>query len=389
MPFPTSMQVRYKDTMQILYPCIVDDIQLFSVNALFRSEKCYLIGSRIKDRVISIKNKNTADNLLYLCTLMNGTKAIEDIQKIAFNKGITCNVAAVVEKLDSAGLLNTSPYTENNEIQITSKMVFSLPLKPPSQAIKSISRFIVRIFVPMLIILLMCTVFIFCKKTAYTYNTVLSPQLLIIMHVMFYFFLPFHEMGHVLVAWSSNVSIEAVKISLRWNIFPLFYIKYTHINFEEPIIKAKILIGGICVNIFLAVLFFLIFSLTGSMLFYVAAYVNISAVLISLYPHTISDGYYLLLILTNKSNIRLNALKWIFSDKKTKPSGSTVLFIILYLVLTCTGLFTTFLYFRKTVQAICIYFSFNPAYALCVIPVIYCFVIFWSLKKAKKIIQRK
>ena len=389
MPFPTYMSMQCKDTMQKLYPHIADDIQLFSVNVLFRSEKQYLIGSRVKDRVIGIKNKYTADKLLYLCTLMDGTKTIEDIENIAFNKGITCNVAAIVEKLDSAGLLATSPYTENNEVTITSKTIFSLQLKPPNQAVKSISRFIVKLFVPALIILLLCTVFIFFKKSAYTYNTVLSPQLLIVMHIMFYFFLPFHEMGHIFAAWSLNVSIEAVKISLRWNIFPLFYIKYTHINFEQPSTKAKILIGGICANIFLAVLSFLLFSLTGSMFFYIAAYVNISAVLISLYPHTISDGYYLLLLLTNKPNIRLNALKWIFSDKKTKPSNSILLFIILYVMLTCTGFFTTFLYFRKTIKMICIYFSLNTVYVLLIFLAIYCFVIFWSLKKAKKIIQRR
>ena len=124
MPFPTYMSMQCKDTMQKLYPHIADDIQLFSVNVLFRSEKQYLIGSRVKDRVIGIKNKYTADKLLYLCTLMDGTKTIEDIENIAFNEGITCNVAAIVEKLDSAGLLATSPYTENNEVTITSKPSF-------------------------------------------------------------------------------------------------------------------------------------------------------------------------------------------------------------------------------------------------------------------------
>jgi len=134
-------------------------------------------------------------------------------------------------------------------------------------------------------------------------------------------------------------------------------------------------------------IFFLLFSLTGSMFFYIAAYVNISAVLISLYPHTISDGYYLLLLLTNKPNIRLNALKWIFSDKKTKPSTSILLFIIVYVTLTCTGFLTTFLYFRTTIQMICIYFSLNTVYVLLIFFVIYCFVIFFLSVRQQNIEQ--
>ena len=232
--------------------------------------------------------------------------------------------------------------------------------------------------------LLLVVMVMFWTKRIIPLSVVYSGREIIVASIIMYLFTVLHELGHLLVAWCENIEIKSVNVSLRWYVIPIIYVKYRGINFLQPKVKAKLLMGGLAMNLFFAVVLFIAWNIVENKIILLLSMYNFIMFLSSLYPQTLSDGYYLLLLLTNQPSIRVEAVKWIFSSNKSHPSKMTIVFICMYIFCTVSGLFSTYFIFRETLNDFCMRFNIDTKFIMICYFIIYLFLIIKMIKSAKK-----
>lgn len=373
--------------MMISYPKVIDDIEFLTVTPLFRKRKTqYLIGSRKRDRVLSTKSEQAATDTYSICQMMDGNNSYDDIRNLAVEQGIESNLEGILSKLDKAGLLETSELSVNNELNILAKTIVSLKMDNKNKHVIRICRFLVTAF-PYIILALLSSIAVLSVLSPWNpFSVSYSVAELIVSSILMYFFIMLHEIGHLIIAYATEVTVESLNISLRWYVMPIIYIKYKWINFEEPINKAKVLVGGLSMNLFCALSAMLLYLLTSYNILLLLSIYNFGMILASLYPQTLSDGYFLFLLVTNKSNIRLEAIKWIFSSKKDKPQPLTITFIGMYIFVSVSGLISTYFIFGQTVKNFCNRIGLNADIIMVMYFVLYIALIVKTFSQARKII---
>lgn len=113
-----------------------------------------------------------------------------------------------------------------------------------------------------------------------------------------------HEFGHLFMAAHYRVKFDSLNIRLKFGVMPAFYVKYENI-YETAIKKrVRILAGGIYMNLFIAVLFWIIYSITENRVFIIIYLLNLYDVVGNLSPLSNSDGYYMFSVLLGLEGFR-------------------------------------------------------------------------------------
>ena len=362
---------------------VVSDLEFMEINPLFRKkEKTYLIGSRKRDRVLSTHSEEVMQQIKIICGYLNGENSLDDIYKQVGYDYKTINI--VINKLSKAELLESYTGTINSELELVAKNLISIKIKETSEIIRKICGKIVRLYPFVISFLLLVVMVMFWTKRIIPLSVVYSGREIIVASIIMYLFTVLHELGHLLVAWCENIEIKSVNVSLRWYVIPIIYVKYRGINFLQPKVKAKLLMGGLAMNLFFAVVLFIAWNIVENKIILLLSMYNFIMFLSSLYPQTLSDGYYLLLLLTNQPSIRVEAVKWIFSSNKSHPSKMTIVFICMYIFCTVSGLFSTYFIFRETLNDFCMRFNIDTKFIMNCYFIIYLFLIIKMIKSAKK-----
>lgn len=362
---------------------VVSDLEFMEINPLFRKkEKTYLIGSRKRDRVLSTHSEEVMQQIKIICGYLNGENSLDDIYKQVGYDYKTINI--VINKLSKAELLESYTGTINSELELVAKNLISIKIKETSEIIRKICGKIVRLYPFVISFLLLVVMVMFWTKRIIPLSVVYSGREIIVASIIMYLFTVLHELGHLLVAWCENIEIKSVNVSLRWYVIPIIYVKYRGINFLQPKVKAKLLMGGLAMNLFFAVVLFIAWNIVENKIILLLSMYNFIMFLSSLYPQTLSDGYYLLLLLTNQPSIRVEAVKWIFSSNKSHPSKMTIVFICMYIFCTVSGLFSTYFIFRETLNDFCMRFNIDTKFIMICYFIIYLFLIIKMIKSAKK-----
>lgn len=364
-------------------PIIVSDLEFLTIDPLLKKNKrSYLIGSRSRNRVLCTKSEEVFQQVKSICPYLKGDYSLTDIIKISgYDKN---TVEIIVNKLFNVGLLES--YNENidSELELVAKKLISIKLKKPTLKKIKISNYLVSIYPFMFSILIFFTLMIIVTKKINPFLIIYSGKEILCATIIMYCFSLLHEVGHMIVAWSEKIEIETINISLRWYVIPILYIKYKNVNFLQPRIKAKLLVGGLLMNLFSSLSLFILWSFFNYNIILLVALYNFNMFIASFYPQTLSDGYFLFLLLTDRSSIRLEAVKWIFSKKRCKPNKTTVIFISLYVLCTVGGLFTTYLIFGNTLVNLCNLYNINKNVIMIIYLVIYFLLISNMIIQAKK-----
>lgn len=364
-------------------PKIVSDLEFFTLNPLLnKNKKMYLIGSRKRDRILCASSENVMQQIKNITECLNGENSVQDIK----NK-IGCDdesLSIVLTKLHKAGLLDLSEGIANSELELVAKNIVSVSIGQISTRFQKICKNIVSVYPIIITILFLFIILLLFDIKANPFSVIYSGKDIIISSLLMYGFTITHEFGHLLVAWSENMEVKSINISLRWYVIPIVYVKYRGINFLQPRIKIKLLMGGLCMNLFWAMIFFIMWHYVQNNIVLLLAMYNFTMFLASLYPQTLSDGYYILLLLTNRPSIRLEAVRWIFSSHKSAPSKMIILFVGIYIFCSVGGLYSTYLVFGKTITKFCFNLNINPNYAMSCYLVIYLSLIVKMIKNTKK-----
>lgn len=364
-------------------PKVVSDIEFGEVTPLFRkNKKTYLIGSRARDRVICTSSEQVMLQVKRLSGYLNGENSLQDIHELCGYEYKT--IDTVLDKMYKAGLLEEYKGIVNSELELVAKDVISIKTRQPSVFIQKFCKQIVRMYPIMIVFLFFTVVLMLAVKKENPFLTVYSGGEIIAASIIMYIFTVFHEFGHLIVAWSENIEVDSIKISLRWYVIPIIYVKYRGLNFLQPRIKAKMLLGGLSMNLFCALVGLILWSCIPNKVILLLSMYNFTRFIASLYPQTLSDGYFLLLLLTNYPSIRTEAVRWICSPNKTCPSKRIVLFICLYIFCTVGGLVTTYLFLGETIKSLCNRYHIDSAVIMICCSAGYIYLIINMMKRARK-----
>ncbi len=121
----------------------------------------------------------------------------------------------------------------------------------------------------------------------------------------------FHEMGHIVSAIRSGVTVKSISFYMLFGIAPVFFVKYKNINLSPSLTRIKIMLSGIYINLFLVCFFFILLNFTSYWIFAVIMLINIGCIFSALSLMGTTDGYFALTTIFNIEGLRWNALKTI------------------------------------------------------------------------------
>lgn len=381
------LHLEYLEKCKIMYcidakPKVVSDLEFAEVNPLFRhNKKVYLIGSRQRDRVISTNSEQVMFQVKLISDCLNGNNSLEDIHEQGYDYK---SIEVVLNKLYQAGLLESHGGTINSELDLVAHNIACIRCKSPNFLLQKICKKLVLLIPIVIVLLLILLIINLSGKKISPFSIGYSLDEIIIASVIMQLFTVLHEFGHLLVAWSEGIEVDSVNISFRWHVMPIIYVKYRGVNFLQPKIKAKLLLGGPFINFLFALIFLNSWCYLNNNIVLLISMYNFTMFMASLYPQTLSDGYFLLLLIANKPSIRVEAIKWIFSSNKSHPSKETILFIVLYIVCTLSGLISTYLVFGKTIYNLCSKFNIDVKIIMISYFICYICLVISMVKHAKR-----
>jgi putative peptide zinc metalloprotease protein len=158
-----------------------------------------------------------------------------------------------------------------------------------------------------------------------------------------------HELGHILCAVHFGVTVKSMNIVLKFGIIPAFYVRYKELYTVKTIVRIKVLLGGIYVNLFLASLFTILYSLTGKWMCMIVVLLNVYDIIGNLSPLTYSDGYHIFVAIFGKEGFRWSIVKKISMILRGKGIGRRVLKTenIKYLTYFLISLYLTFISLKE------------------------------------------
>lgn len=147
-----------------------------------------------------------------------------------------------------------------------------------------------------------------------------------------------HELGHLFAGIKNGIEPERFQFSLFLGFMPMFYIKNKNI-YSLPRRKiVDVLLAGIKINFFLFLLLMNLYAVSGIELFKILSLSNLRIIFVNLFPLTLSDGYFILTVLTGFSNLRQNYHIFLARPKQWKTFNSVekiyTIFALITLILT-------------------------------------------------------
>ena len=330
-------------------PVLVDDVEIIEIDRFIGKGTDYLIVSRKRNRSIKV---NYPD-IEVLGNFLNDLKN-EDNAKDLFSKyGNIFEIVDIVKSFYKIGLTVDYSGEINNEIDLTSKNLLKIPLKKISNCEKS--KFFANTILRFFKFLFLCLIVIALLRLTNTSNGVSYYLQLEITHfqevfsvlilslILRFFFIIFHEIGHIVYALSKGIEIDSINISLKMGFNLIFFVRYRSLFYANSKNKFYLMMSGVIVNLFLSILFFLLNILFPHNILLLCSYINLIMVLSNLAPYNMNDGYFACLIIFNKSSIRLKVIKNLFTKGKSSDVSLKLLSIIyigliLFNVVVTTGI---------------------------------------------------
>lgn len=278
----------------------------------------------------------------------------EEIKKIFPNRNI--DVPAFISKLKNAGLIVGNEKIFDDEMGLLGVNIFCKRFaNKNNEKSNFILKFIYRLFslaylwCP--VIMVLCFVFTelqnieaaFCNKDLNNF----AMDAFVTLLLTFFCFL-FHELGHAIAALNNGIKIKEFSFGLYLGVIPTFYFRYYNLKVANPKVKLKVIIAGIYVNTVIAVTCFAMSGLLSefgllSLCLYRFSKLNLLMIVGNLLPSKLSDGYYMVSLLSNKYDIRLSFWRRVFGEKNKKKKTSLPL--LLYFCLMIASLIYTLVSF--------------------------------------------
>lgn len=118
-----------------------------------------------------------------------------------------------------------------------------------------------------------------------------------------------HEIGHLLSANHNKIQWKSVNILLKWGVRLSCYIRYKNFYMYTSLVKIRVLLAGVYMNLFQACLWFLLFIYIRDFKFLVLTTMNLLCIVNNVLPHGTSDGYHIFCILIGIEGIRWKMIK--------------------------------------------------------------------------------
>lgn len=307
-----------------------------------KNETVYCLGTVESDKYV-YANEKQANLLFVVLSYMDGTRTLDEIKKEVQE---TYNVEVDINKIYNL-FLHSGILIKPKEVRINKKSdelefllsdVKEISLKKLYKIFDIISKHFKFVILTMLLmcLTLFYTSIVFNNKSI-VWNIILSNFRIIIYLVILSFSSIFlHEMAHAIVAYHYGLKPKSVTFSIYAYSGFLFYVKLPGIYFLKPNTRIKIWSAGVLMNLFLSSLFFTIFVFTSGEISLIASLgfiLNLISVFTNLIPLFYSDGYYILMTLLKKPNLRKKSFWGAISLIKEKPSRETIIYW-LYMIVT-------------------------------------------------------
>lgn len=312
-------------------PKFVSDYKIIEDKSIFGKQEYYVLACEDKEKYIKIP-KNKLKYVQKIIKLFDGSSTLSNVQsKVEDELKCKVDIDAFYKILVNNGFIeNEQRGIISNEIDIMSKEIVKVILKPQSKKIKGIAKAIKKLFIALYSILIFFSIIVAIKnfnvlnlgntKQLYKYNNSASAGF-IYLTIMSGFSLIAHELSHIIVALSLGKDVYKVSFNLYSGCMPIVYIKVKGINTLKNVEKIQIVMAGLVTNLAIAFVSLGIASLGGIDSSFrdmckIVAISNFIAIVTNLSPFSLTDGYFLFSILLNKFNVRTYIIKYMFFKNK-------------------------------------------------------------------------
>lgn len=134
-----------------------------------------------------------------------------------------------------------------------------------------------------------------------------------------------HEIGHLLSANHNKIQWKSVNILLKWGVRLSCYIRYKNFYMYPSLVKIRVLLAGVYMNLFQACIWFLLFVYIKDFKLLVLTIMNLLCIINNVLPHGTSDGYHIFCILIGIEGIRWKMIKVISTIIKSPKQIGVIL----------------------------------------------------------------
>lgn len=251
-----------------------------------------------------------------VCQHLNGKNTIEDIAKLLETE--TKKILSIVKVLYYKGMLTES--NESNIERLSEVDRYAIPIiKYNFKGIKNtlitqrIAQFMVWFSHIACIALALSIIFLLRNHTGHeAWMDLLSygddesgyfkGYILSNVGMIFMFFL--HELGHVVLGLKHKIQPAKFSFVLFLGFLPMFYIKNKNMYSLKKKQMIGVLLAGVYMNMFLALLYANLYLIFDHDFFKLMVVSNIRIILINVWPLALTDGYFILSVISKKVNLR-------------------------------------------------------------------------------------
>lgn len=316
-------------------PKLVSDFEVYETKSIITKKTLYIIGSKTTDRSIKI-DSSKINFINELKILLNGNNSIQEIEEELSFKNYQVEFKEILNIFKKNGFIEGVKGITTSEVDLTSTKLIDIPVSKKISKLNLLCKILIMLY-PYIITSLIT--FIFINKEIFN-ELILNKKTIIASIPLSILAIFIHELGHLVYAIANNINIHRIRMSLLWGIMPMIYIKYHNLYFIDSRKRLFLILAGINANFGFALLSILIYFNTKNALAISFFYLNIMYIIINLYPHQTTDGYFALSTLFNKHNLRIEIIYSLFKAKKQLNKKEKIMIIIYFLliILSCIGI---------------------------------------------------
>lgn len=285
-------------------------------NDLYGNENC-IFGCISQDSYALLKKSKLSYYKEFFDNL-DGSNDLLNLSNMGF--GSIEEIGKVIVSLQKKGFLEGYPNISTfNEAEVMSIKIkeFNFTIDEKYQ---NICIFIRKSY--KYIMVLMCFILIYIlKKSDYVFsyennfNYYNGTYVYIIVNLLTPIAFIFHEIAHRITGRSYGLETGSMSVALFWGCIPMFYVKQRAIYSLKRKKFLQVLIAGILGNILLGSICLIFAILFQSTVLYYFAICNYRMIYVNLLPISLSDGYFIMCILSKTPNIRLYMYKVLVNPK--------------------------------------------------------------------------
>ncbi|HUK91898.1 MAG TPA: M50 family metallopeptidase [Blastocatellia bacterium] len=305
-----------------LCPRVADNIShwvLFEQRPSGR-EATYIVGSRAKDRYITVPKSKLAP-ILFAVERFDGERTISELESELIARGWSLDVVALGKILNRAGLLADTDRSDSEEegFHRTSIGLFAVSLTPITNRLTRAPSWIWPACAALgMAGILAATVYVALSwgrlwelVNRYSGQWTAGSNIAALLGLLTASFL-IHESAHAFAAARYGIAARELRFALYLGFIPTFYVKVGGLYTVTPSIRAKIWSAGIFANLSLgsfAVLASPALSGHAQAFGLWVACLNVTIGLINLCPFLPTDGYFVMSSLSGNYNLRKSGLR--------------------------------------------------------------------------------